>query len=104
MGLAIGDLNGMELVISRPSSTGDRYIAARVDDATSSTIVVQEVGEASAPVYAALNGQTQGFVVYDFHTGDSTTGGAPGLTTSLTTAAWASPDSPMAPQTSRLGW
>ena len=28
-----------------------------------------------APVYAALNGQTQGFVVYDFHTGDNTTGG-----------------------------
>ncbi|MBX3475676.1 MAG: hypothetical protein KF754_15000 [Planctomycetes bacterium] len=65
----------MELVISRPGSTGDRYITARVSDTTSSTIVVADVGGASAPVYAALNGQTQGFVVYDFYTGDNTTGG-----------------------------
>ena len=56
-----------------PISTGDRYITARVSDATSSTIVVADVGGASAPVYDALNGQAQGFVVYDFHTGDPST-------------------------------
>ena len=56
-----------------PISTGDRYITARVSDATSSTIVVADVGGASAPVYDALNGQAQGFVVYDFHTGTKTT-------------------------------
>ncbi|MBX3475675.1 MAG: hypothetical protein KF754_14995 [Planctomycetes bacterium] len=65
----------MELLTSRPGSTGDRYITARVDDTTSSTVVVADVGGALAPVYAALNGQNQGFVVYDFHTGDNTTGG-----------------------------
>ena len=73
--LSTDELNGLELVISRPGSTGDRYISARVDDTTTSTIVVADVGGASAPVYAALNGQTQGFVVHDFHTGDETTGG-----------------------------
>jgi len=66
----------MELVISRPASTGDRYITARVNDTTTTTIVVADTGGASAPVYAALNGQTQGFVVYDFHTGTKTTGGS----------------------------
>ena len=66
----------LELVISMPGSTGDRYITARVSDTTSSTIVVADVGGIDAPVYDALNGQTQGFVVYDFHTGDNTTGGS----------------------------
>ena len=32
----------MELVISRPASTGDRYITARVNDTTTTTIVVAE--------------------------------------------------------------
>ncbi|MBK9976306.1 MAG: hypothetical protein IPP14_16185 [Planctomycetes bacterium] len=74
-GLSTDLLNGCELVISRPTSSGDRYITARVDDTTSTTIVVTDAGSTSAPVYLALNGQTQGFVVYDFHTGDNTTGG-----------------------------
>ncbi|MBK9974913.1 MAG: hypothetical protein IPP14_09085 [Planctomycetes bacterium] len=34
-----------------------------MDDTTSTTIVVTDAGSTSAPVYAALNGQTQGFVL-----------------------------------------
>ncbi len=86
-GLSTELLNGCELVISRPTSSGDRYITARVDDTTSTTIVVTDAGSTSAPVYLALNGQTQGFVVCDFHTGDNTTGGtwteAPGYNSML---------------------
>lgn len=60
-------LNGRELVIARPTNAGDRYITATVNDTTANTIVVIDAGGTSAPVYLALNGQTQGFVVYDFN-------------------------------------
>ncbi|MCQ3950361.1 MAG: hypothetical protein DPW14_11175 [Planctomycetes bacterium] len=77
--LTADQLNGRELVISRPTSAGDRYITATINDTTTSTIVVIDAGGASAPVYAALNGTSQGFVVFDFN--DAAIPGAAGYST-----------------------
>ncbi len=67
-GLSTDLLNGCELVISRPTSSGDRYITARVSDTTFSTIgVAIRVARTIGLQRIAKRGMAQGpFPACDF--------------------------------------
>ena len=62
--LTAGELAGRELCVAIPLDPADRYRTATVLGNTSNTLVV---GDPLARIYAALNGTSQGFVVFDFN-------------------------------------
>ncbi|MCC6573369.1 MAG: hypothetical protein IT462_06205 [Planctomycetes bacterium] len=63
--LTTDEMIACELVIPGPVGTSD-YLSARVADNSTNWIELLDVGGASAPVYAALNGLNQGFFVLEF--------------------------------------
>ncbi|MBK8205161.1 MAG: hypothetical protein IPK87_00075 [Planctomycetes bacterium] len=59
---ATDEFNGKLLRIARPGAASQRLIYAKVEDTTTTSIIVEDVDD---DVYDALNGVTQGFTILD---------------------------------------